>query len=391
MDYTSKMLAELQILENLSEEYNQELLFLSKRIRRDIWDSENTRKLYAVIHAINLVFKTLTDLTSFFDLSCIDEYIILLAKYGMLFAPHLDAAYYNELIDDVQIENARILIDKGWKDINSSDDSLKTFKEIFSDVFENCLSKNKNKFFYELSDSDVLCRVVGNDNPPFDKDRFIPWPSKTNNRWNPPGKAYLYLSYSPKEEKYSDKLSVNEYVCLEEYRAEKGKKYHFCNFRPKKPGMILDLSYNDVSLRQIKNIVELHQNDVATKIFDEIMNDPKAIEKYKNNKRGLTKKIRSLQNKHPIEKRIVEESFAKQYLKMVCSCIYKKVDETDELKREQAYKSFQTLALYLEEQGVTGIIYPCTRTKKIIGKNIVLFNVNDAEPIEESIRDFVYE
>ena len=76
---------------------------------------------------------------------------------------------------------------------------------------------------------------------------------------------------------------------------------------------------------------------------------------------------------------------------MVCSCIYKKVDETDELKREQAYKSFQTLALYLEEQGVTGIIYPCTRTKKIIGKNIVLFNVNDAEPIEESIRDFVYE
>ena len=49
MDYTSKMLTELQILENFSEEYNHELLFLSKRIRRDIWNSENTRKLYTVM------------------------------------------------------------------------------------------------------------------------------------------------------------------------------------------------------------------------------------------------------------------------------------------------------------------------------------------------------
>ena len=98
-----------------------------------------------------------------------------------------------------------------------------------------------------------------------------------------------------------------------------------------------------------------------------------------------------MQNKYPIEKSIIEESFAKQYLKMICSCIYKKVDETDELKKEQAYKSFQILALYLEEQGVTGIIYPCTRTREVIGKNLVLFDVNDAEPIETTIRDYKYE
>ncbi len=390
MDYTYKMLTELQTLENLSEEYKQELLFLSRRIRMDIWNDKNAKQLYAVMHAINLVFKTLFEITGYFDLSSIDEYIILLCKYGMLFAPELDASYYNKLIDDLQLENSRLIIEKEWRDINVSDDGLKTFKEIFSDVFENCLSKHKDKFFHKLCDTDILCRVVGNDNPPFDKNRFIPRPSKTNNRWNPPGKTYLYLSYSPEEEMYSDELTINEYICLEEIRAKRGELYHFCKFKPNKPGLILDLSYNDVSLRQIKNIVELHENDIKSKMINEILDDPKAIEKYKNNKEKLMKRIRNLQNKYPIEKSIIEESFAKQYLKMICSCIYKKVDETDELKKEHAYKSFQILALYLEEQGVTGIIYPCTRTTEVIGKNLVLFNVNDAEPIETTIRDYIY-
>ena len=391
MDYTYKILTELQTLENLFEEYKQELLFLSKRIRRDIWNSKNDRQLYAVMHAINLVFKTLFEMTGYFDLSSIDEYIIMLCKYGTLFAPELDASYYNKLIDDIQLENARLIIEKGWQDINTSDDGLKTFKEIFSDVFENCISKHKDKFFHELCDSDILCRVVGNDNPPFDKNRFIPRTPKTNNRWNPPGKAYLYLSYSSKKEMFSDKLTVNEYICLKEFRAKHGELYHFCDFKPRKSGLILDLSYNDISMRKIKNIVELHENDIKSKMLNEILNDPKAIEKYKNNKGKLKRHIRNLQNKYPIEKSIIEESFAKQYLKMICSCIYKKVDETDELKKEQAYKSFQILALYLEEQGVTGIIYPCTRTREVIGKNLVLFDVNDAEPIEATIRDYKYE
>ena len=36
------------------------------------------------------------------------------------------------------------------------------------------------------------------------------------------------------------------------------------------------------------------------------------------------------------------------------------------------------------------IIYPCTRTKKIIGKNLVLFNRYDAVPIKDSIREIIY-
>ena len=91
-----------------------------------------------------------------------------------------------------------------------------------------------------------------------------------------------------------------------------------------------------------------------------------------------------------MDKSVIEDAVAKQYLKMVCSCIYKKVDEKDDDKREIAYKSFHILSDYLEKKGVTGIIYPCTRTNKIIGKNVVLFNIHDAAPMASTIREIVY-
>ena len=113
------------------------------------------------------------------------------------------------------------------------------------------------------------------------------------------------------------------------------------------------------------------------------------IDKFQS-KRKIKRAIKKAQKKYDVDKAIIEESVAKQYLKMICSCIYKKVDENDSKKREDAYKSFWILANYLEEKGVTGIIYPCTRDRKICGKNIVLFNKYDAEPIESTIREFNY-
>ena len=49
----------------LSEEYKQELLLLSKRIRMDIWNDKNAKQLYAVMHAISLVFITLFEITGY--------------------------------------------------------------------------------------------------------------------------------------------------------------------------------------------------------------------------------------------------------------------------------------------------------------------------------------
>lgn len=188
---------------------------------------------------------------------------------------------------------------------------------------------------------------------------------------------------------YDSKLKLSEYICLEEYRAKKNNKYYFCNFRPVNEGVIFDLSYNDVPLRRIKNILLDYQDSLASKMIQELMANPNAMQKYQN-KNKLKKDIKKMQIKHEVDKDIIEESIAKQYLKMICNCIYKKVDETDDAKKELAYKSFWALAQYLEEKGVTGIIYPCTRTNKVHGKNLVLFNKYDAEPVESSIRAFDY-
>lgn len=389
MDYSFIMLEELQKLENLSKEYAGELRFLSKKIRKDFWKEYNTEKMAKLLQVMNRTYEMIFSYIDYFDLSCVTEYVKLLAKYCYMICPNLDADYYNQLIDDIQMENARIIIEEQWNDITAAEDGLKSFKEIFDDIFTQCLNGNRDKFFHKLKDTDVLCRVA-NDKYPINKERFIPWDdSSAYNRWSPPGKSFLYLSFAEADKEYSSELKLSEYVCLEEYRAEKGNKYYFCNFKPVTEGVIFDLSYNDVSIRKIKNMLTEYEESLSSQMIEEIMAEPDALEKYKNKKK-LKKRVKKLQLKYQVDKGVIEESIAKQYLKMICKCIYKKVDETDDAKKEIAYKSFWALAAYLEEKGVTGIIYPCTRTNKVVGKNLVLFNKYDAEPIENSIREFDY-
>lgn len=258
MDYSLIMLEELQKLENLSEDYKGELKFLSKKIRKDFWNTDyNTEKLAKLLHIINGTYEMVFNYIGYFELSCIIEYVKLLAKYCCVICPDLNADYYNQLIDDIHMENARIIIEEQWKDITASEDGLKSFKEIFDDVFTKCLNGNRDKFFHKLKDTDVLCRVV-DDKLPINRERFIPFDkSYAYNRWNPPGKSFLYLSFGEEEKEYSSELRLSEYICLEEYRAKKGNKYYFCDFQPVTEGVIFDLSYNDVSLRKIKNMLSL--------------------------------------------------------------------------------------------------------------------------------------
>lgn len=83
------------------------------------------------------------------------------------------------------------------------------------------MNGNRDKFFHKLKDTDVLCRVV-DDKLPINRERFIPFDkSYAYNRWNPPGKSFLYLSFGEEEKEYSSELRLSEYICLEEYRAKR--------------------------------------------------------------------------------------------------------------------------------------------------------------------------
>lgn len=216
-----------------------------------------------------------------------------------------------------------------WKDITASEDGLKSFKEIFDDVFTKCLNGNRDKFFHKLKDTDVLCRVV-DDKLPINRERFIPFDkSYAYNRWNPPGKSFLYLSFGEEEKEYSSELRLSEYICLEEYRAKKGNKYYFCNFKPVNEGVIFDLSYNDVSLRKIKNMLDEYEDTMASQMIEEIMKEPDAVKKYQNKKK-LKKKVKKLQLKYQVDKGIIEESIASAYIKglaeYVKNTIYEKAN-----------------------------------------------------------------
>ena len=384
--YSNKILLELDKLEKFSTKYKAELRLLSKKIRKDFWNNNDANLLKLLVLVNGVVNKKYLD-RDVCTFELLQDYIDTLKMFGAIYVPNLTEDYYEKLSDEIRLENARVIIEEKWEIINCSTDSEKSFLEIFDDVFTNCIDKHNDAFFYPLKKTDVLCRVV--DGWGHNTDRFIPRPNKAQNRWNPPGRTYLYLSFSETPQTYSNEFSLNEYICLEEYRAKRGEKYSFCSFEPLVDGNILDLSYNDVELTEIIRSMDIYGREIEKKVLAELTADSKKVKQYVKKPKELKKEIKFKIEKH-YNRKVVEDAVAKQYLKMVCNTIYKKVDEKDEIGKEKAYKSFHVLSKYLESKGVTGIIYPCTRTNKVLGKNLVLFNPADAKPIGESIREIIY-
>lgn len=384
--YSNKILLELDKLEKFSTKYKAELRLLSKKIRKDFWNNNDANLLKLLVLVNGVVNKKYLD-RDVCTFELLQDYIDTLKMFGAIYVPNLTEDYYEKLSDEIRLENARVIIEEKWEIINCSTDSEKSFLEIFDDVFTNCIDKHNDAFFYPLKKTDVLCRVV--DGWGHNTDRFIPQPNKAQNRWNPPGRTYLYLSFSETPQTYSNEFSLNEYICLEEYRAKRGEKYSFCSFEPLVDGNILDLSYNDVELTEIIRSMDIYGREIEKKVLAELTADSKKVKQYVKKPKELKKEIKFKIEKH-YNRKVVEDAVAKQYLKMVCNTIYKKVDEKDEIGKEKAYKSFHILSMYLERKGVTGIIYPCTRTNKVVGKNLVLFNPADAKPIAESIREVIY-
>lgn len=391
VNYNMLILGELQRLEDLSSEYKAILILISKRIRRDLWQcGKNDVMLYKMLNECGKQLDMAYKGTDQYMEQDFTDYILSLKPYSLFLGVHLQPYYFEKFVSDVRLENARNIIEKQWDNIIcAAENSDKAFIDIFDDVFSKCIEKYDDVFFHALSDSDVLCRVVPEWG--WDESRFIPWDNIDNmNRWNPPGKTYLYLSFGENERKYNDELSVSEYICLEEYRAEKGNKYSFCHFKPINKGRILDLSYNDVELWKIEMALDRYEEIVKDLFVNSTLSDQAELKKMGTTKRSVKRYIKKNVDETIIDRSIIEKAIAKIYLKMICNTIYKKVDEDDNAGKEKAYKSFHILAGYLESKGITGIIYPCTRTKKIIGKNLVLFNRYDAVPIKDSIREIIY-
>ncbi len=385
-DYNKLILYELTKLENLSEEYIEELSVLSKGIRKYLWYSCDARLLYNTLFQLNEIYKLLFENIKSVDL--ILEYITHLSTH---FTGNDKIDVFEKMRDDVCLTNAKVIISKKWESILSSDNGSKSFLDLFDDIFTNAIMHNETAFYVELTETDVLCRMVKEKD--CDETRFIPWPNKAYNRWNPPGKTYLYLSYSKENCSFNEDLTINEYVCLLECRTKTGEDCCFVRFRPTNKGRILDLSYNDVTLQDYRKELSNYDKEIKHSILDSLVKDAEFIRKLKGAKSSKAKKLiidrveRICRTEYKT-KDYLSLNLSKQILKMICQSIYTKVDEESDEGKEKAYRSFHLLSEYLESKGITGIIYPCTRTDKIIGKNIVLFSMDDATPINGSIKKY---
>lgn len=387
LDYHNLIIHELTRLEEMYDDYSAEFMCISKFVRRYLWTESNEKTLYELLNELNEVHEILANVVTpevFWELDVILYYAIHLKNYAKRWRLCEDSLF-DKLCDDIQIAGAQKIISKQWENILQSVDGMGAFIAVFDDLYKNAIEKYEKDFIYSLEEKDVLCRMVKETE--CDENRFIPWPNKVQNRWNPPGKTYLYLSYGKDDIDYNNELKLGEYICLLECKMEEETDTCFCRFKPTKKGRILDLSYNDLLLSELRENINMQSDEHAKSLVEKMLKDPNVLE-HKNDSQYIEKYVRDYTNRNPFDKELIERNAARQILKLVCSCIYKKVNEKNEADLEKAYKSFHILAEYLENKGITGIIYPCTRTTKVVGKNVVLFDIKDAEPIEGTIKKY---
>ena len=146
-NYASLISNELGILENLSDNYSSELKVVSNFIRINIFEKEDDKFLYEVLHRINQIMKMFSDAIGAEVLWCcstVIEYAVLVCRYE---GKWVSDKLLNKLVDDVQIANAKKIIDRQWNDVLASDDEIGKFMKVFDDVFTSAIKKSRKNTF----------------------------------------------------------------------------------------------------------------------------------------------------------------------------------------------------------------------------------------------------
>ena len=94
MDNSGRILYELERLENFCDRYKTELLFLSKRIRRDIWKDGNDSALAGILKFLNDSLEVEYPDRAACTIDTVLDYTHTLGKYNILINPKLDVEYY---------------------------------------------------------------------------------------------------------------------------------------------------------------------------------------------------------------------------------------------------------------------------------------------------------
>ena len=125
--------------------------FLSKRIRRDIWKDGNDYVLARILKSLNDSLEETYPDKADCTVDTVLDYTHALGKYNIFINPKLDAGYYEKLIDGILLENAKVIIDEKWKNVNASSDGSRTFLETFGEVFTQSIELRKEECFSPIT------------------------------------------------------------------------------------------------------------------------------------------------------------------------------------------------------------------------------------------------
>lgn len=282
-----------------------------------------------------------------------------------------------------------------WDDM-SKNSTKNGFESLFNDFHDNCIDKYETPFVISLDDVGVMYRASSWNLDGVYENMITPAKYAKNNRWNPDGIAFMYLTCGNRNEKFDNSINLAQKTCFEEIRLENNSDVVICEFKPIKQNIKLFNLYfeNDEMFDVMKNFNE-NSNNLGDDIVKLISEDTIFLKECKktNNpikiKKKLEYKIKPFENK--IKKQITED-MGLLFISLIDKTIFEPIEkETDpELK---AYEPFRKFSSYLQSKGYAGIVYRSTRMNKIKlkGKNVVLFNNDYASFVPDSMKKFKFE
>lgn len=274
-----------------------------------------------------------------------------------------------------------------WKELTDNNKALskdRTFIKMFDEIHDYALKNNQDLFIKNISLLKGLFRGV-KDSCLGNYDRMIPKDKYAGfNRWNPEGRAFLYLGYAESENK--DKVNNSIETCCEELRMKNGEIVTICRFEPVKfNGKVLDFTIDEGIVGREEYIL----NESINNDLQKILSDEKLIEKCKELKGlGENRKLKKLiKNKvsNKADRKKVERYISTMFIHDIVESIFLPVEED-----KDSYLPFHLFVNYLIDKGYCGVIHKSTRMDLINkkGKNVILFNPMDSEPIKGTMKLF---
>lgn len=386
------MLQELDRFERLMPKYKDSLREISKVIRIKIWPVSDVSMLSGVLNALNFIFEVVVS-SSGEQLDFIEWYVVFLQKYSNRYTEEKMLVEFSAIIESLKQRKTQEIIKLQWERINPyfRDQFVedvrfeKNIIQILEEVFSNVISVYPDNFFVELG---KIKNITRGRHGEWCKTKDLLPPSiaiaKANNslnRWNPSDKRYLYLARSDVTSSVD-----NEFICFEEMRSQIGQLATFIDFSVAsiaKKKVIINLDYEMITRKSLIKQLEGYGKDLFGEVLAQML---------RNDSKPTRSNIDKAINERNLKTYQEVSVFCGQVLlKELCDAIFVPLDideDTNPDLKNKCYKSFHILAEYIEKRNIAGIIYPSTRTKlkSVHGQNVVLFDVMDVQPIQNSIR-----